>query len=72
MAKKHGFVQDVHGAYDWPEPFGAVGAVNDADAKAFQELFTTATPIAFRYGCPDTKGHGHLVVTRRASAVTRD
>ncbi|MBX3209483.1 MAG: hypothetical protein KF764_30900 [Labilithrix sp.] len=62
IAKKNGFVQDAYGAYEWPEPFGAV---NNADAKAFQDLFKTATPIAFRYGYPDNKSHGHIVVTRR-------
>lgn len=69
VARKHGFVQDAYGAYDWPEPFGAV---NNADAKAFQDLFRTATPIAFRYGYPDNKGHGHIVVTRKPAGLTRD
>ena len=62
IAKKHGFVQDVYGAFEWPEPFGAV---KYTDAKAFHEMFKTATPIAFRYGYPDNKSHGHIVVTRK-------
>lgn len=62
IAKKYGFVQDVYGAYEWPEPFGTV---NNADAKAFHEMFKTATPISFRYGYPDNKSHGHIVVTRK-------
>lgn len=62
IAKKYGFVQDVYGAYEWPEPFGTV---NNVDAKAFHELFKTATPITFRYGYPDNKSHGHIVVTRK-------
>lgn len=62
IAKKNGFVQDVYGAYEWPEPFGTV---NNADATAFHELFKTATPISFRYGYPDNKSHGHIVVTRK-------
>lgn len=62
IAKKYGFVQDVYGAYEWPEPFGAV---NNADAKAFHDLFRTATPISFRYGYPDNSSHGHIVVTRK-------
>ena len=62
IAKKHGFVQDVYGAYEWPEPFGTV---NNADAKAFKELFKGATPITFRYGYPDNRSHGHIVVTRK-------
>jgi hypothetical protein len=62
IAKKYGFVQDVYGQYEWPEPFGTV---NNADATAFHELFKTATPITFRYGYPDNKSHGHIVVTRK-------
>jgi hypothetical protein len=62
IAKKYGFVQDVYGAYEWPEPFGTV---NNNDAKAFHELFKTATPITFRYGYPDNKSHGHIVVTHK-------
>jgi hypothetical protein len=62
VAKKHGFVQDAYGAYEWPEPFGTV---NPTDATAFKELFKTATPISFRYGYPDNKSHGHIVVTRK-------
>jgi hypothetical protein len=62
IAKKYGFVQDVYGAYEWPEPFGTV---NNADAKAFHEMFKTATPITFRYGYPDNKSHGHIVVTHK-------
>lgn len=62
IAKKNGFVQDVYGAYEWPEPFGTV---NNADAQAFHDMFKTATPITFRYGYPDNKSHGHIVVTRK-------
>ena len=67
IAKKYGFVQDVYGAYEWPEPFGSV---NNADARAFHEMFKTATPIAFRYGYPDNKSHGHIVVTRKPDVVS--
>ncbi len=67
IAKKYGFVQDVYGAYEWPEPFGSV---NNADAKAFHEMFKTATPISFRYGYPDNKSHGHIVVTRKPDVVS--
>jgi hypothetical protein len=62
IAKKYGFVQDVYGAYEWPEPFGTV---NNTDAQAFHDLFKSATPITFRYGYPDNKSHGHIVVTRK-------
>jgi hypothetical protein len=64
IAKKYGFVQDLFGLYEWPEPFGTV---NNADAKAFKEAFkaTSNGPISFRYGYPDNKSHGHIVVTRK-------
>lgn len=62
IAKKYGFVQDVYGQYEWPEPFGTV---NNQDAQAFHDLFKTAQPIPFRYGYPDNKSHGHIVVTRK-------
>jgi hypothetical protein len=68
IAKKYGFVQDVYGAYEWPEPFGTV---NNTDAKAFHELFKTATPITFRYGYPDNKSHGHIVVTHKPDVVAK-
>lgn len=68
IAKKYGFVQDVYGAYEWPEPFGTV---NNSDAKAFHELFKGATPITFRYGYPDNKSHGHIVVTHKPDVVAR-
>jgi hypothetical protein len=68
IAKKYGFAQDVYGAYEWPEPFGTV---NNADAKAFHELFKTATPITFRYGYPDNKSHGHIVVTHKPDVVAK-
>lgn len=65
IAKKNGFVQDVYGLYEWPEPFGTV---NNDDAKAFHELFKSSSPITFRYGYPDNKSHGHIVVTRKPDA----
>jgi hypothetical protein len=68
IAKKNGFVQDVYGAYEWPEPFGTV---NNTDATAFHEMFKTATPITFRYGYPDNKSHGHIVVTHKPEVVPK-
>jgi hypothetical protein len=68
IATKYGFVQDVYGAYEWPEPFGTV---NNADAKAFHDMFKTATPISFRYGYPDNKSHGHIVVTHKPDVVAK-
>ena len=68
IAAKYGFVQDFYGAYEWPEPFGTV---NNADAKAFHEAFKTATPISFRYGYPDNKSHGHIVVTHKPDVVAK-
>lgn len=68
IAKKYGFEQDFYGAYEWPEPFGTV---NNADATAFHEAFKTAKPITFRYGYPDNKSHGHIVVTHKPGVVTK-
>ncbi|MBX3229948.1 MAG: hypothetical protein KIT84_26060 [Labilithrix sp.] len=68
IAKKYGFVQDFYGQYEWPEPFGTV---NNADATAFHEAFKTAKPISFRYGYPDNKSHGHIVVTHKPEVVTK-
>ncbi len=45
--------------------------VNNADATAFHELFKTATPITFRYGYPDNKSHGHIVVTHKPEVVAK-
>lgn len=69
IAKKYGFVQDFYGQYEWPEPFGTV---NNADATAFHEAFKTAKPITFRYGYPDNKSHGHIVVTHKPEVVTKN
>jgi hypothetical protein len=62
IAKKYGFVQDVYGQFEWPEPFGSV---NNHDAADFRDLFKGSDPLPFRYGYPDNKGHGHIVVTRK-------
>jgi hypothetical protein len=62
IAAKYGFVQDAYGQYEWPEPFGTV---NLTDVTAFRELFRTSSPITFRYGYPDSKAHGHIVVTHK-------
>lgn len=69
IAKKNGFEQDVYGAYVWPEPFGTV---NNTDAQAFKDLFKNAKPITFRYGYPDNKSHGHIVVTHKPGVVGVD
>jgi hypothetical protein len=62
IAKKYGFVQDFYGAYLGAEPFGTV---NNNDMMAFINAFKGAPPISFRYGYPDNKSHGHIVVTRK-------
>jgi hypothetical protein len=62
IAKKYGFVQEFYGAYLGAEPFGTV---NNNDMMAFINAFKGATPISFRYGYPDNKSHGHIVVTRK-------
>ena len=62
IAKKYGFVQEFYGAYLGAEPFGTV---NNNDMMAFINAFKGAPPISFRYGYPDNKSHGHIVVTRK-------
>ncbi|MCL2776827.1 MAG: hypothetical protein FWD73_02400 [Polyangiaceae bacterium] len=62
IAKKYGFVQDVYGQFEWPEPFGTV---NNHDAADFRDLFKGSDPLPFRYGYPDNNGHGHIVITRK-------
>ena len=62
IAKKHGFEQDVYGQYEYAEPFGTV---NNKDMNDFHEKFKGSAPIAFRYGYPDNKSHGHIVVTHK-------
>lgn len=61
--KGRGFVHEVYGQYEWPEPFGSV---NNRDATDFKELFKGKDPIPFRYGYPDNHSHGHIVVTKKA------
>lgn len=62
VAKKNGFVQDVYGQYEYAEPFGTV---NNKDMNEFHEKFKGSAPIPFRYGYPDNKSHGHIVVTHK-------
>jgi hypothetical protein len=62
IAKAKGFEQDFYGLYEWPEPFGTV---NNKDATDFHEKFKGSAPISFRYGYPDNKSHGHIVVTHK-------
>ena len=66
IAKKNGFEQDLYGQYEWPEPFGTV---NNKDASDFHEKFKGNAPISFRYGYPDNKSHGHIVVTHKPGVV---
>jgi hypothetical protein len=62
IAKKNGFEQDVYGQYEYAEPFGTV---NNKDMNDFHEKFKGSAPISFRYGYPDNKSHGHIVVTHK-------
>jgi hypothetical protein len=62
IAKKNGFEQDVYGQYEYAEPFGTV---NNKDMNDFHEKFKGSAPITFRYGYPDNKSHGHIVVTHK-------
>jgi hypothetical protein len=68
FATPAGFTQDVYGTFDGPAPFGLL---NDRDARDFRALFQ-AQPfrdLGFRYGYPDSAGHAHMIVTRRAPQV---
>jgi hypothetical protein len=62
IAKKYGFEQDYYGQYEFAEPFGTV---NNKDVNEFHEKFKGNAPINFRYGYPDNKSHGHIVVTHK-------
>jgi hypothetical protein len=63
-AKKAGFAQDTYGQYEWAEPFGPV---NNKDIEAFKKLFkdNPQRDLPFRYGYPDNKSHGHMVITHK-------
>jgi hypothetical protein len=63
-AKKAGFTQDTYGQYEWAEPFGPV---NNRDIEAFKKLFkeNPQRALPFRYGYPDNKSHGHMVITHK-------
>jgi hypothetical protein len=64
LATKAGFVQDTYGTYLGAEPFGLV---NNNDIAAFIKLFKDKPQqeLPFRYGYPDNKSHGHMVITRK-------
>lgn len=66
VAKKNGFEQDYYGQYEYAEPFGTV---NNKDMNDFHEKFKGNAPIPFRYGYPDNKSHGHIVVTHKPGVV---
>ncbi|CAN5917505.1 hypothetical protein BH11MYX4_BH11MYX4_55750 [soil metagenome] len=66
IAKKYGFEQNYYGQYEQAEPFGPV---NNKDMNDFHEKFKGNAPISFRYGYPDNKSHGHIVVTHKPGVV---
>lgn len=66
VAKAKGFEQDYYGQYEYAEPFGTV---NNKDMNEFHEKFKGNAPINFRYGYPDNKSHGHIVVTHKPGVV---
>jgi len=66
IAKKFGFEQNYYGQYEFAEPFGTV---NNRDMNEFHEKFKGNAPISFRYGYPDNKSHGHIVVTHKPGVV---
>jgi hypothetical protein len=63
-AKAAGFVQDTYGTFLGPSEFGAP---KKRDADELVALFK-ANPhvdVPFYYGYPDSKHHGHIIVTRK-------
>lgn len=66
IAAKYGFEQNYYGIYEFAEPFGTV---NNKDMNEFHEKFKGNAPINFRYGYPDNKSHGHIVVTHKPGVV---
>ncbi len=66
IAKRYGFEQDYYGQYEYAEPFGTV---NNKDMLEFHEKFKGNAPLAFRYGYPDNKSHGHILVTHKPGVV---
>jgi hypothetical protein len=65
-ANKAGFVQDTYGIMEWPAAFGPV---DNKNAEDLRKLFK-ANPqkdLPFRYGYPDSKSHGHMMITRKPS-----
>jgi hypothetical protein len=64
IAAPAGFVQDTYGTFDGPSPFGDPDRADGNDVK---RLFAGQPfrDLGFRYGYPDTHGHGHMIVTRR-------
>ena len=46
-------------------------SVNNQDMMAFINAFKGAQPISFRYGYPDNKSHGHIVVTHKPDVVAK-
>jgi hypothetical protein len=72
IATKAGFVQDTYGIMEWPAAF-FVDNKNQPqitkDAEDMKKLWKTnpQKDLPFRYGYPDNKSHGHMMVTRPAS-----
>jgi len=64
VASAEGFTQDTYGVFDGPSPFGDP---DGADAEDLRRLFASqpSRGLSFRYGYPDSHGHGHLIVTHR-------
>jgi hypothetical protein len=65
VAGPAGFMQDTYGTFDGPSPFGDP---DRRDADELKRLFASqpSRDLGFRYGYPDTHGHAHLIITRRA------
>jgi hypothetical protein len=63
-ANKAGFVQDTYGIMEWPAAFGPVDNKNAEDLRKLWKS-NPQKDLPFRYGYPDGKSHGHMMITRR-------
>jgi hypothetical protein len=63
-ASKAGFVQDTYGIMEWPAAFGPV---DNKNAEDLRKLWKTnpQKDLPFRYGYPDSKSRGHMMITRK-------
>ena len=69
FASKAGYVQETYGSFEGTFIPAFQGTGYHKETEAFKELWKSQPhrDITFRYGYPDVKHRGHLLVTRRAT-----